>query len=208
VPYATDVNEMSPVGDTAAAFLSQAVAEGWPLRRGSAVTWLTNRGHANTHLVEGLDTHMLASLRDIFLALNGDETELASIGERALPPDFFLGELNRVVELDESQHFTSARLKTLDLYPEGIQLGFDLAEYREFCQTLSEASDRDFSHKTARQFPGPHGRQRQRAYFDALRDLAAPAFGQGPVIRVPAPERDSALAFSRFEDSVRSHYHG
>ncbi|MGH2712563.1 MAG: hypothetical protein ACRDM7_01515 [Thermoleophilaceae bacterium] len=72
-------------------------------------------------------------------------------------------------------------------------------KYRALCERLRERSDRDFAHKTAVEFPGPHGRQRQRAYFDAVRDFGAPVFGHGPVVRVPAPERDAGLALSHFK---------
>ena len=75
---------MSPVGDTAAAFLVKATAAGWPLRRGSGLSWLTNRGHANVRLADALKPSSLDFLREIFLALDGDETELAGIGERTL----------------------------------------------------------------------------------------------------------------------------
>jgi hypothetical protein len=40
-------------------------------------------------------------------------------------------------------------------------------------------------------------RRAQRAYFDSVRDLAAPVFGNGPVIRVPAADCDGAIAYDR-----------
>ena len=47
-------------------------------------------------------------------------------------------------------------------------------------------------------FPPSGGRRAQRAYFDSVGDLAAPVFGNGPVIRVPAPDCDGAIAYDRF----------
>jgi hypothetical protein len=41
------------------------------------------------------------------------------------------------------------------------------------------------------------GRQRERAYHDALRDLAVPAMGHPPVLRVAAVEGDGAAAYAR-----------
>jgi hypothetical protein len=107
-----------------------------------------------------------------------------------------------MIEVDESQHFTSYRLRTLDLYPEGIPLGFDLEEYRELCRTWAPRSDRYRRSKAAVGF-GEGGRQRQRAYHDALRDLVTPAMGRPPVIRVPAPDRDGAAAYDRVRARMR-----
>jgi hypothetical protein len=47
---------------------------------------------------------------------------------------------------------------------------------------------------------GVGGRQRQRAYYDSLRDLATPAMGHPPVVRVAAPERDGRAAYVRHRD--------
>src|SRR5262249_25096263 len=95
---------------------------------------------------------------------------------------------------DESQHFTSARLTTFDLYPDDVPLGFDLDHYKALCWKWRDVSDGYYRTKSARGF-GVGGRQRQRAYYDALRDLAAPAMGHPPVIRVDAPLRDGRAAY-------------
>jgi hypothetical protein len=55
-------------------------------------------------------------------------------------------------------------------------LGFDLSRYRKLCRKWCEKSDKYRRTKEARGF-GANGRQRQRAYYDALRDLATPAMG-------------------------------
>lgn len=191
---------MSPVGNTARAFQALAAEQGIDLRAGHALPWLTNRGHTEPTLRQALTSGALRCLEEMFAALGGDEAALAGKAPRGLAPDFLLAENEQLVELDESQHFTTARLTTLDhyggdpAYPVG---GFDIEEYRELCAQLRATSDRDFAHRTAAEFPGRHGRQRQRAYFDAVRDFGAPAFGHGPVIRVAAPERDHTLALQR-----------
>ena len=46
------------------------------------------------------------------------------------------------------------------------------------------------------------GVQRERAYHDALQDLATPAMGHPPVIRVPAVNGDGAAAYSRNRDAL------
>lgn len=46
------------------------------------------------------------------------------------------------------------------------------------CERWCREADRKWANKQATGFPGPHGRQRQRAYHDALRDIATPAMGR------------------------------
>jgi hypothetical protein len=65
---------------------------------------------------------------------------------------------------------------TLDLYPRGLPLGFEIEHYRELCRRWKRESDGYYRTKSARGF-GVGGRQKQRAYYDALRDIATPAMG-------------------------------
>ena len=46
--------------------------------------------------------------------------------------------------------------------------------------------------------------QRERAYHDALRDLATPAMGHPPLIRIAATDGDGAAAYARHRDSLRA----
>lgn len=46
------------------------------------------------------------------------------------------------------------------------------------------------------------GRQRQRAYYDALRDLATPAMGHPPLISIDATDNDGAAAYQRHRDRL------
>lgn len=101
-----------------------------------------------------------------------------------------------IVEVDEHQHFTSHRLTTLDLYPADALLGFDAARYRALCRSESPRADVYRATKAAPAF-GPGGRRRQRAYYDALRDLTTPAMGRPPLVRVDAVDRDGTAAFER-----------
>jgi hypothetical protein len=102
-----------------------------------------------------------------------------------------------IVELDEEQHFTSARLRTFELYPSDVRIVYDAADYRALARTLRMRADRYRASKRAVDFPFPGGRRAQRAYFDAVRDLLAPFFGL-TVCRVPAPERNAGVALARF----------
>ena len=46
------------------------------------------------------------------------------------------------------------------------------------------------------------GVQRERAYHDALRDLATPAMGHPPVVRIAAVDGDGAAAYRRNRSSL------
>ncbi len=118
-----------------------------------------------------------------------------------LTGDFLHEPTGALIEVDEHQHFTSDRLLTFDHYPAGTPLGFDLDEYRALCRQWAPKADRYRATKAAVGF-GPGGRQRQRAYHDALRDLAAPDMGSPPIIRVPAPARDGHAAYQRNRDRL------
>lgn len=73
-----------------------------------------------------------------------------------------------------TRHFTSARLRRLELYLADAPLAFDLDAYQALRRRWRGQADRAFAHRDARGF-GPGGRQRQRADYDALRDLATVA---------------------------------
>ena len=156
--------------------------------------WLTGRGHLD---LPGEASGAAESLRSIFAALGGDIRALEAKPRRSLSGDFFIPETGTFVEVDERQHFTSFRLITLDLYPDDARLGFDPVVYRALCEEWRQLAERDYRHKAVSEFPGEVGRQRQRAYFDALRDLAIPAMNHPPVIRVDAPDRDGSAAYRR-----------
>lgn len=187
-----------PVGDCERAFADAAAADGLTLVR-ARVPWLNQRGHfglppeADT-AVEWLDA--------IFEALNGLRDEQQAKRLTLLPGDFLHEPSGTFIEIDESQHFTTWRLQTLDLYPPGTPLGFDLDEYRALCAQWAPKSDRYRATKPAVGF-GDRGRQRQRAYHDALRDLVVPLMGHPPVIRVPAPTRDGASAYRAVQSRLR-----
>jgi hypothetical protein len=184
------------MGRTQTEFAALTAQEG--LDPGHRLPWLTNRGHLHLEQI-GAPIGLVNRLREIYLALGGDEDALASKRAGSDPtPDFLYGPSSQLLELDEIQHFTSDRKLTLEMYPDAVDLGFDIKTYRDLCETWSPTGDRYRATKQTRDFPHAGGRRAQRAYFDTLRDLAAPALGNGPVIRIPAPECDSRLAHRRF----------
>lgn len=179
-----------PVGECQTAFYTAAAADGVVLdvRRHS---WLTQRGHL---ALPEAASDTIEALRRIFLALGGEEHLMAKARTTPLPNDFFHEPTDTLVEVDEFQHFTSHRLLALSLYPPDVVLGFDRDHYMALCQQTATRADRYRAAKDARCF-GAGGRQRQRAYNDALRDLAAPALGHAGVLRAPALDQDGAAAW-------------
>ncbi|MFC7597496.1 hypothetical protein ACFQU3_19415 [Terrabacter sp. GCM10028922] len=186
-------------GHCETAFALAAQQDGVELTR-ARVPWLNQRGHFG---LPEQASPAVAAMRAIFEALGGIEWEMAGKRMTALPGDFVHLETGVYVEVDESQHFTSFRLVTLNLYPETTPLGFDLPEYKRLCQQLAPRSDRYRRDKPAVGF-GPGGRQRQRAYNDALRDLMTPAMGYAPVIRVAAPDGDGVTAYVSVRTRLRA----
>ena len=94
-----------------------------------------------------------------------------------------------------------SELRTLELYPDGVPLGFDWHEYKDLCRETAPRADKYRAAKAATGF-GLGGRQRQRAYYDALRDLAIPAMGRPPVIRVPILDGDGEGAYHRHRQEI------
>lgn len=188
-----------PRGDTETAFQAAALADGVPLIR-ARFGWVNQRGHL------GLPPEaepVMSTLVEIFQALGGIEVEQAAKRLTALPGDFLHEESGLCIEIDEHQHFTSARALTLDLYPKDVPLGFDIHAYKALCVEWAQKSDKYRAAKPAIGF-GDGGRQRQRAYNDALRDLVTPLMGHPPLIRVAAPLRDGSAAYAHVRDRVRS----
>lgn len=73
--------------------------------------------------------------------LGGDSTCLGTGRRNRLRGDFLYEATRTLVEIDESQHFTSFRLAALELYPADVQLGFDLGQYKQLCRDWSRRSD-------------------------------------------------------------------
>ena len=76
---------------------------------------------------------------------------------------------------------------------------------RRLCRELAPQSDRLHRGLAAKGF-GFGGVQRERAYHDALKDLAAPAMGLAPVIRIAATTtgQDGAALYARHRDELSS----
>jgi hypothetical protein len=198
------------VDGTRAAFAEAAALDGIVLASQS-FDWLCEQGHVGLERVAKArrDPAIVAPvqaaltvLAAIFARLKGDVSVLHAGRENLLlAVDLVHAASGTVIELDGPPHFTSARLTALDLYPPDANVGFDLESYRELCREWRARTDALSRGLPARGF-GFGGVQRERAYHDALRDLATPAMGHPPLIRIPALDGDGAAAYARHRASL------
>jgi hypothetical protein len=190
-------------GDVHSAF-AQAAAEDGIVLSSQSFDWLCEQGHVGLERVAKLRrdpalvapiTAALERLAAIYARLKGDVSVLhASRENLLLPVDLVHEPTGTVIEVDDSPHFTSFRLTALELYPGDVRVGFDLEEHKQLCRAWCVETDRLERGLAAKGF-GFGGVQRERAYHDALRDLATPAMGHPPLVRVAAVDGDGAAAY-------------
>ena len=200
---------MAP-GDVQSAFAQAAAGDGIVLGS-QAFDWLCEQGHVGLERVAKArrDPALVAPVKAalgplgaIYARLKGDVSVLhASRENLLLAVDLVHEPTGTVIEVDDAAHFTSFRLTALELYPADARLGFDLAEHEELCRTWCTRTDRLARGLAAKGF-GFGGMQRERAYHDALRDLAVPAMGHPPVMRIAAVDGDGAAAYRRHRDAL------
>lgn len=196
--------------DTRLAFARAAAADGIAFDSGS-FDWLCEQGHVGLERVAkarrepALVAPVIAAvslLGMIHARLGGDLSVLhASRENLLLPVDLVHTATGTVIQLDGPEHFTSFRLGTLDLYPADVELGFDIDEHRELCRALCDSTDGLSRGLPAKGF-GFGGVQRERAYHDALRDLATPAMGHPPLVRIAALDGDGASAYAHHRERL------
>ena len=196
--------------DVQLAFAQAAAADGIVLERRS-FDWLCEQGHVGLERVAmarrdptlvGPVTAALETLAAIYARLKGDISVLRASRENLLlPVDLVHEPTGTVIEVDESFHFTSFRLAALALYPTDVTVGFDLDEHKELCRAWCSRTD-GLSRGLATKGFGFGGVQRERAYHDALRDLATPAMGFPPLVRIAAVDGDGVSAYSRHRTSL------
>jgi copper chaperone CopZ len=91
--------------------------------------------------------------------------------------DLFVPRPGFVVELDESQHFTAARLRSLSNYPPSLRTRFPVSRWMDLCREI-DAKDNQ-----------PEYRDEQRAWYDTLRDFLPLILGLGPTARLYMGDR-------------------
>src|SRR6185312_17236943 len=196
--------------DTRAAFAEAAAEDGIELGS-QTFDWLCEQGHVGLERVAkarrdptlvGPVTAAVQQLAAIYARLNGDISVLSASRENLLLPVELMHEATgTVIEVDESPHFTSFRLTALELYAADSAVGFDLDEHKELCRAWCSRTDSLARGLPAKGF-GFGGVQRERAYHDALRDLATPAMGHPPLVRIAAVDGDGAAAYRRHRTSL------
>jgi hypothetical protein len=199
-------------GDVQSAFARAAAQDGIALESAS-FDWLCEQGHIGLERVAkarrdpAIVVPVIAALEQlaaIYARLKGDESVLHAARENLLLPiDLFHAPTGTVIEVDEAAHFTSSRLAALELYRAGVAVGFDLDEHRALCRAWCGRTDGLERGLAAKGF-GFGGRQRERAYHDALRDLAVPAMRHPPVVRIAAVDGDGAAAYARHRDGLQA----
>jgi hypothetical protein len=198
------------VSDAPAAFARAAARDGIELGPGS-FDWLSEQGHVGLErvakarrdpaLVEPV-TAALRVLAAIYARLQGDLSVLhASRANLLLGVDLVHAPSGTVIEIDGPAHFTSFRLTAFELYPADVAVDFDLGEHMDLCRAWCARTDGLSRGLAARGF-GFGGVPRERAYHDALRDLAVVAMGHPPLVRIAAVDGDGAAAYRRHRASL------
>ena len=192
------------------AFAKAAAQDGIELE-GRSFDWLCEQGHVGLERVAKARrdptlvapvTAALQVLGAIYARLKGDTSVLyASRANLLLGVDLVHAPTGTVIEVDGPAHFTSFRLTALELYPADVVVGFDLGEYGELCRAWCSRTD-GLSRGLAAKGFGFGGVPRERAYHDALRDLAVVAMGHPPLVRIAALDGDGAAAYHRHRDRL------
>lgn len=121
------------------------------------------------------DSAIGPALHSIRAALAGWRGHDAFIKSAQVPPcDFYISDPPFILEFDESQHFSRARLITLELYPKTLPVKFSLPYWQTLCREIDAADDQ------------PIDRDERRAWYDTLRDLAPLVHGFTPTVRLYA----------------------
>ena len=182
------------------AFAQAAAEDGIVLSRES-FDWLCEQGHVGVERVAKARRDP-ATWEPVKAALGAARRDLRAPPGRRLGPARVAGEPaasrrarartdgNRH-EVDGPPHFTSFRLAALELYPADAVVGFDVGEHIELCRAWCSRTDGLDRALAAKGF-GLGGLPRERAYHDALRDLATPAIGYPPLVRIAAVDGDGA----------------
>jgi hypothetical protein len=141
--------------------------------------WFVNK-HSKDNFGKNFST-----IDKIFKSLNGDI--IANQTKRSVGLDcdaYFGGQFNFIFEFDEFQHFSSSRLKTIENYPTGLNVNFDLPNWKRICQIHMEKADNYRKTKTTKDFNFVGGRTAQRAYLECFRDLLPEIQGLNPTLRI------------------------
>lgn len=100
------------------------------------------------------------SLSRIYIALTKYRGYTDFIHSKTLNrSDIYIPKKKILIETDEFQHFTEARLIALKNYPQSLSPSYNIKAYKKMCKKLNQ-KDRD-----------PKYRDEQRAWYDSIRDF-------------------------------------
>jgi hypothetical protein len=113
------------------------------------------------------------------------------------------GQPDRIIEVDERQHFNEFRATTLSHYAGDVPLAFDPAAWVERSEQKGRLEGGGFAKPKPPLFPGENGRHRQRAFRDALADILPPEYDLAPTLRVGDFEVKDWIFGSESEERMR-----
>jgi hypothetical protein len=132
-----------------------------------------------SHPQDYADTYSSDLLEQIRSALGDWRGHRDFIKSAQMPPcDYFIPDPPFIVEFDENQHFSQARLVTLNNYPANTSIGFPISRWQNLCREIDARDDKPFD------------RDERRAWYDTLRDLVPRIHGFTPTVRLYAGEFD------------------
>jgi hypothetical protein len=124
-------------------------------------------------------------IQQIFIALEGNLLANQNKRNSFLRCDaYFGGKYNFIFEFDEVQHFSLARLVSLNCYPKNLKLNFSLLDWKKYCLMYRQKADGYRKSKPTRDFNFIGGRTAQRAYLDCFRDFLPCQNGLNPTLRI------------------------
>jgi len=170
--------------------IGEARRRGTRLTVGAPLPWLSTRGHLDPLVQREAPSELLDVLEDVHRELGGNLSVLASRPIRHEQTDLATAN-GQLIELDDVQHFTTARWQSLRLYPQMQSLGFSIDSYRSLIETWKTKANAVFTRQWWPDFDFSGGRRAHRAYFDAVKDLLAPTFTGHQLLRVPVLDRDA-----------------
>ena len=100
------------------------------------------------------------TLKNIYDKLKSYRGFTNFVKSRKLPPcDYFLPNQGKIIEFDESQHFTKLRELSLKDYPKDTNINYKKEKWIKLCEKIN-AKDNN-----------PYYRDEQRAWYDTIRDF-------------------------------------
>ena len=140
--------------------------------------WFINK-HTTDHFGKHYD-----AIDKIFKTLKGNIVANQEKRSMSLQCDAFFKNNNFIFEFDEHQHFSSARLKSFEFYPQELKLNYSINDWKKYCSIYKDKADKYRFSKTTVDFNFSGGRTSQRAYLDCFRDLLPEQYGLRPTLRI------------------------